>query len=488
MAKRNSKQKLAQSQAQVQSLSPQQVMFVRLLELNTVELEDRVRGEIIDNPAIETTLPEEDTHFEEVSDNDHDVNSMDDYRVEDDIPDYNGWDYRSSAPSAVDIPSSADISFGESLLEQLGELPMNDEERRLGEYLIGSLEEDGLLYKPLEEIVDELNIYNGMHVTEEQLEQVLKLIQTFDPAGVGARSLQECLLIQIERGEKSDTSELQRRIIMEYYDDFSHRRWDVIPEKAGCDEELCMAAIAEIVKLNPRPGASMSEALGLSRQQIVPDFTIETNGDYITITSNSGSLPELRVSDEYCNLPDRQAQSGTTEGKAAAQFLKQKIEAAKSFIGAVKQREQTLTRTMEAIVDFQKEFFLGGGDESLLKPMILEDIANKSGYDISTVSRVSNNRYVQLPWGVFSLKYFFSDGVSTVDGGERSARELYKCLQELVDSEDKNNPLNDTELMEKLKEQGFALARRTVAKYREALHIPVARLRKEQRIIKYNQL
>lgn len=471
---------MVHSQAQVQSLSPQQVMFVRLLELNEVELEDRVRGEIIENPAIEAAMPEESASFDEPAQGETtDASSVDDYRVEDDIPDYYGWDYRSPGASAMDIPTSADISFGEKLLEQLGELPLDDEEKKIGEYLIGSLEEDGLLYKPLEEIVDELNIYNGIYVTEAQLERLLKMIQTFDPAGVGARSLQECLLIQIERGASVDTRDLQLKIITECYDDFSHRRWDVIPEKTGIAEEKCKAAISEIVKLNPRPGASLSEALGLSRQQIVPDYTIDTNGDYVTITSNAGALPELRVSNEYCNMLDEQMKSGSADSKAAAQFLKQKIEAARNFIGAVKQREQTLARTIEAIVDYQKEFIISGGDESLLKPMILEDIARKSGYDISTVSRVSNNRYVQLPWGVFPLKYFFSDAVSTLDGGERSVRELCRCLQELIDNEDKSNPLNDTELMEKLKAQGFSMARRTVAKYREQLHIPVARLRKE---------
>ena len=365
------------------------------------------------------------------------------------------------------------------LLEQLGELSLDEKELRIGEYLIGSLEEDGLLYKSLEEISDELNIYGGIYVSEEELERVLKMIQAFDPSGIGARSLQECLLLQIDRNDDSASKELQRRIIEEAYDEFSRKRWDLLPEKLNIDEEQCKAAIAEIVKLNPRPGASLSETLGQSRQQIVPDFAIEINGEYITISSNNSMLPELRVSSEYCNLLDEQVKHGSTESKAAALFLKQKIESAKNFISAVKQREQTLLRTIEAIVDFQREFLLGGGDESLLKPMILDDIARKSGYDISTVSRVSNNRYVQLPWGVFSLKYFFSDGVATADGGEKSIRELYKCLQELVDNEDKNNPLTDSELMEKLQQQGFSMARRTVAKYRESLHIPVARLRKE---------
>ncbi|MBQ5663319.1 MAG: RNA polymerase factor sigma-54 [Bacteroidaceae bacterium] len=480
MANKSSKQKLVQSQALIQSLSPQQVLLARLLELTTVEMEDRVRGEIIDNPAIESIAPDSVGHFEEQDAGETpDANSADDYRVEDDIPDYYGWDYHSRQTTAADIPTSADVSFGESLLEQLGELTLDENERRIGEYLIGSLEEDGLLYKSLEEIADELNIYNGMCVSEQELERILKMIQTFDPAGIGARSLQECLLLQIARSDDGEDRELQRRIIEDAYDDFSRRRWEFLPEKLNVDEEQCKAAIAEIVKLNPRPGASLSESLGQSRQQIIPDFVIDINGEYITISSAGSMLPELRVSSEYCNLLDEQAKSGSAESRSAAIFLKQKIESAKNFISAVKQREQTLARTIEAIVDFQREFLLGGGDESLLKPMILDDIARKSGYDISTVSRVSNNRYVQLPWGVYPLKYFFSDGVATADGGEKSVRELYKCLQELVDNEDKNSPLTDSELMDRLKEQGFTMARRTVAKYRESLHIPVARLRKE---------
>lgn len=481
MANKNTKQKLVQSQALTQSLSPQQVLLARMLELSTVEMEDRVRSEIIDNPAIESVAPENVGSFEEHDGVETaDASSADDYRVEDDIPDYYGWDYHTSRTAAVDIPTSADVSFGESLLEQLGELPLDEKERRIGEYLIGSLEEDGLLYKSLEEISDELNIYSGIYVPEEELERILKMIQTFDPSGIGARSLQESLLLQIARSDdEGENKELRRRIIEDAYDEFSRRRWDLLPEKLNIDEEQCKAAIAEIVKLNPRPGASLSETLGQSRQQIIPDFSIDINGEYITISSASNMLPELRVSNEYCNLLDEQAKSGSAESKAAAIFLKQKIESAKNFISAIKQREQTLLRTIEAIVDFQREFLLGGGDESMLRPMILDDIARKSGYDISTVSRVSNNRYVQLPWGVFPLKYFFSDGVATADGGEKSVRELYKCLQELVDNEDKGNPLTDSELMEKLQEQGFTMARRTVAKYRESLQIPVARLRKE---------
>ena len=245
------------------------------------------------------------------------------------------------------------------------------------------------------------------------------------------------------------------------------------------DDEECREALGEIARLNPRPGASLAESLSASRQQIIPDFTVEIQDETITVSLDSLYVPELRVSNEYQQMLDGQVQSGSPEHKAAAQFLKQKIDAAKGFIAAVKQREKTLVDTMNVIAAEQSAFLLSGGDESQLKPMILEDIARATGYDVSTVSRVSNSKYVQLPWGIFPLKYFFNDAVAMNDGGERSVRELYRCLQELVDTEDKGSPLTDTELMEKLKEQGFTMARRTVAKYREQLHIPVARLRKE---------
>ncbi len=471
----------SQTQVQTQTLSPQQVMVARMLELTAIEIEDKIRSEIIENPALEQVEPET-SHTDEHGATDEyaqeTANSADDYRNEDDIPDYNGWEYHSHSEQAEDIPVSAATSFGETLLAQLGELPIDEKERTIGEYIIGSIDDDGLLHKPLSEIEDELIIYYGIDANEESIMRVLHMIQTFDPAGIGARSLKECLLLQLQRMGYDDTS-LHTRILTNHYDDFSHKRWDNLPEKLDVDEATLKEAIADITHLNPRPGAALSESLGYNRQQIIPDFTAEINGEQISIQLNNMFIPELRVSNDYQNMLDEQMKSGTSENKAAAQFLKQKIESAKGFISAMKQREQTLLDTMQGIAHWQKDFLLSGGDESLLRPMILEDIAKLTGYDISTVSRVSNSKYIQLPWGIFSLKYFFNDAVTTADGSERSIRELYQCLQELIDNENKENPLTDTELMEKLKEQGFTMARRTVAKYREHLHIPVARLRKE---------
>lgn len=475
MKKNTFSQAQQQQQTQTLSLSPQQVLLARLLELTAIEVEDRVRGEVIDNPALEASEPE---HVAADSLPADEINSADDYRTADDIPDYNGWDYH-SGNNEIDIPVSDAQSFGETLLEQLGELSLTPRQHAIGEYLIGSLDDDGLLHKPLSEIEDELLLYSSVAPSLQEIEEVLKMLHTFEPAGVAARSLQECLLLQIERESAHRDLSLHKRILTDCYDDFAKKRWDMLPAKLSVGEQECRDAIADIVRLNPRPGAALAESIGISHQQIIPDFNIEIIGDEVAVTLNNYYMPTLRVSAEYEQMLLEQSNSSNPEHRAAALFLKQKIDAAKSFISAIKQREETLMRTMCAIVDAQKPFFVGGGDEALLTPMILEDVAKRAGYDISTISRVSNSKYAQLPWGVYPLKYFFSDGVATADGGERSVHELLRTMQELIDNEDKQAPLTDTELMEQLCAQGFSLARRTVAKYREQLHIPVARLRKE---------
>lgn len=477
MAKNTFSQSQTQQQALTQSLSPQQVLFARLLELTTVEVEERVRGEVMDNPALEAVESESLSDAAALPGGDEVVSSLDDYRSDDDVPPYYGWDYRSD--SAADIPVSDAQSFGDTLLEQLNELLLSPQEQLIGEYLIGSLEDDGLLRKPLSEIEDELLLYSSIAPSEQEIEDVLKKIQAFEPAGIAARSLQECLMLQLQRNGSQRDFSLHKRIISDYYEDFTKKHWDALPEKLSVSREECREAIADIARLNPRPGASLVENIGLSRQQIVPDFNVDVQGDEVSVALNNQYVPDLRVSNEYENMLVEQSRSGSPEHRAAAQFLKQKIDAAKGFIAAVKQREETLVRTMQAIVSAQKAFFVGGGDEALLVPMILEDIAARTGYDVSTISRVSNSKYAQLPWGIYPLKFFFSDGVATADGGERSVRELYAALQELVDGEDKAAPLTDEDIMEHLRAQGFSLARRTVAKYREHLHIPVARLRRE---------
>lgn len=477
MAKNTFSQSQVQQQAQIQALSPQQVLLARLLELTTVEVEDRVRGEVMENPVLEV-VDNESVAGDYMVNDDGDVNSADDYLSADDIPDYNGWDYHDSSSPSADMQVGDVHSFGDTLVEQLSELQLTPQQQAIGEYLIGSLDDDGLLHKPLAEIEYELMLYASVTTSQSELETVLKMIQGFEPAGIAARSLQECLLLQLERNTERDCS-LHCRIVNECYDDFTKKRWGAIPAKLQVGEQECRDAIADIVRLNPRPGAALAESVGVPQQQIVPDFNIDITGDEITVSLNNYYVPSLRVNSEYEEMLALQSRSDNAEQRAAAQFLKQKIDSAKGFISAIKQREETLMRSMQAIADAQRAFLLSGGDEAMLTPMILEDIATKVGYDISTISRVSNSKYVQLPWGIYPLKYFFSDGVAMVGGGECSVRELYCALQELVDAEDKQSPLTDTELMEKLQEQGFSLARRTVAKYREALHIPVARLRKE---------
>lgn len=457
-----------------QTLSPQQLLTVQLLELTTMEIEDKVRSEVMDNPALEVVendvIPENDTTDNPISDISQD--SDDDYSGNDDIPVFSGY-------GRNDYTIGDSVSFGDTLLEQLGELQLTPQEKSIGEYIIGSLDEDGFLRKDITEIEDELLIYANVMTDKEQILSILERIQGFEPAGIAARNLQESLMLQLERVECNKDVTLQKRIVGEFYDDFSSKHWEQLDDKLGVDRETCRAAIADIVRLNPRPGASLSENVGFSRQQIIPDFILDIVDDNVYVSLNNIHVPELRVSEEYVQMLDEQLAGGNQEQKAAVTFLKQKIDAAKGFISAVQQRENTMLATMRAIVAKQKEYFLNGGDEAYLKPMILEDIAKMTGFDISTISRVSNSKYVQTPWSVSSLKYFFSDGVTKSDGTEQSVYELFAVIRELIESEDKNAPLTDQVLQEKLTERGYCVARRTVAKYREQLHIPVARLRKE---------
>ena len=466
-----------QQQALTQTLSPQQLLAVQLLEMTTVEIEERVRGEVMDNPALDAIEPDETMQQGGDEDDDPDIYSVDaddDYSGNDDIPVATGGFVPSMENAYGDV-----VSFGDTLMEQLGALSLSPDEMAIGEYIIGTLDEDGLLRKPLSEIEDELLIYNNICVSEAQLLSVLEAIQTFEPAGIAARDLRECLLLQLERNAASKDYSLHKRILTDCYDDFAGKHWSVIPEKLGVDDEECRDAIADIVRLNPRPGASLTEGVGLSRQQVMPDFVLDIVDEKVYVSLNNSHIPSLRVNEDFVHMLDEQAVGNNAEQRAAALFLKQKIEAAKGFITAVEQREMTMIATMRAIVSLQKAYFLSGGDEALLKPMILEDVAKITGYDISTTSRVCNGKYVQTPWSVTPLKYYFSDGVTMSDGTTQSVYELFRVIRELIDAEDKANPLTDQALQEVLAEQGYNVARRTVAKYREQLNIPVARLRRE---------
>ncbi len=481
-----------QGQQQVQALSPQQILAVKLLELPALELEDRVRAELLENPALEEKhesdgADEEYGGSQQVDEDGEKMEaeedlSLGDYRTEDDIPDYKLQENNSSkGEKAEEIPFSDSVSFYEILKQQLGERNLTERQRHLAEYLIGSLDDDGLLRKNLDGIVDELAIYGGIETTEKELEQVLRVIQDFDPAGIGARSLQECLLLQVERKEDSPLKQAEAAILEKCYEEFTRKHWDKIKQRLGLSDDAFNAALGELVKLNPRPGSSLGETIGKNLQQIIPDFIVETDDDgSISLSLNNPNVPELKLSRTFTDLLEEHAKNKANQSKEsrnAMLFLKQKVDAAQNFIDAVKQRQNTLLMTMQAIIDLQRPFFLEG-DEALLRPMILKDVAERTGFDISTISRVSNSKYVQTNYGIYPLKFFFSDGYVTEDGEELSVREIRKLLKECIDHEDKSSPLTDDELAEMLKEKGYPIARRTVAKYRQQLNIPVARLRK----------
>ena len=479
-----------QAQQLTQTLSPHQILLVKLLELPTMELEERVRAEILDNPALEEgkDLVSQDTaddfymDFNEENLYTNEDVILGDYRTEDDIPDYKLQEHnRSRGEVAEEIPFSDSVSFYEMLLEQLQMQQLSEEERTMAEYLIGSLDDDGLLRKGIQTLIDELAIYRGIYTDEEKVEEILSVIQEFDPAGIGARSLQECLLLQLNRRPDSPLKKIEQEIIEKYCDDFTRKNKEKIIQRMEISAEEYDEAISELTKLNPRPGSSLGDIIDKNFQQIIPDFLVETEEDgSIILTLNNGNVPELRLSREFNELLEEHTTNKANqskESKDAFLFLKQKVDAAQGFINAIKQRQHTLVTTMQAIIDFQRPFFLEG-DETLLKPMILKDIADKAKLDISTVSRVSNSKYVQTNYGIFPLRFFFSDGFTTEEGEELSIREIKQLLKEAIEHENKDNPYNDDELAEILREKGYPLARRTIAKYRQQFNIPTARLRR----------
>lgn len=485
-----SQQIQTQAQQQVQTLSPQQILVVKLLELPTVELEERIRAEILDNPALEEgkekTEQEADDDFDTSNEDDFSYTNEDlslgDYRTEDDIPDYKLQEHnRSRGETPEEIPFSDSVSFYETLKEQLNMQNLSPEEENIAEYIIGSLDDDGLLRKGLNTLYEELAIYRGIYTDTTEIERILKIIQDFDPAGIGARSLQECLLLQIQRKPESSLKAIQQAIIEKCFDDFTKKNKEKIIQRLNIDEETYQEAVYELTKLNPRPGSSLGEIIGKNYQQIIPDFIVETDDEgTICLSLNNKNVPELKLSKEFTELLEEHTnnkENQSKESKDAFLFLKQKVDSAQGFINAVKLRQHTLYTTMQAIIDLQRPFFLEG-DETLLKPMILKDVAERTQLDISTISRVSNSKYVQTNFGIYALKFFFSDGFTTEKGEELSVREIKQILKECVEHEDKNAPYTDDELTDILKEKGFPIARRTTAKYRQQLNIPIARLRR----------
>jgi len=367
------------------------------------------------------------------------------------------------------------------LRQQVDETALSDEEREIIDYLIGSLDDDGLLRKPLPDLVEEMALFNQIYTTEAQVQEVLQKLQAFDPAGIGARSLQECLLLQIERRQASPVKDLMYEVIANHFDEFTKKHWDKISQALDLNESQTENLQRELRRLNPRPGASLGEAVGRSLQQITPDFIVEVQDDgTLSLSLNNSEVPQLQVSQSFADLLKdyQQNKDGLSrQMKEALLYTKQKVDAAQGFIEAVKNRRRTLLLTMKAIVQLQHRFF-EDGDEASLRPMILKDVAAKTGLDLSTISRVSNSKYVQTRWGTFPLKYFFSDALVTESGEELSTREIKAALRELIAEEDKKKPLSDDVLREQLEQRGYPVARRTVAKYRDQLGIPIARLRK----------
>ncbi len=482
-------QKLNLSQSLSQKLSPQQIQFIKLLQVPTAELDTRIEEELEINPALEEGKSEDsessddefDDNFEEDFNTDERDVNIDDY-LDDEYGGYKMQGDGNYSPDDEDreMPISSQSSLHEQLLSQLSFLRLDERQKIIGKQLIGSIENDGYIRRDLDAIINDLAFSQNIETDFDELEEILRKIQTFDPAGIAARNLQECLIIQLERKEHPDDPTVQHAlmIIQECFEEFTKKHYSKIQKKCDLNEDEIKDAVNLITRLNPKPGG-VSEGL-VRTQYVIPDFILNQVGGKFEISLNSKNAPELRISRSYSEMFDAYDKSDKKDKKLkeTVTFVKQKLDAAKWFIDAIKQRQNTLLRTMEAILQYQKEFFIDG-DETNLRPMILKDIAEKIDMDISTVSRVANSKSIQTEFGVYPLKYFFSEGIATDSGEDVSNREVKSVLQTLVNEEDKKRPYSDDKLVKMLNKKGYNIARRTVAKYREQLQIPVARLRKE---------
>ena len=473
------KQSLTQEMKLTQKLSPLQIQTIKLLELPTLELAERIQRELEDNPVLDEVVnedPEDDTPKnvaldDKQSDSNEPIPSYklraDNYSKDKDIKD----------PLYTRI--SVKESFHQSLVEQLGYVHLDERQHQVALFVIGMLDDDGYLRRDLESLSDDISFKLSMEVPVDELEEVLKVIQTFDPAGVGARDVQECLQLQLEAKEPSENRDLAMKVLSEHFESLTRRHYDKIMSKLDIDEEKLRSVLAEITCLNPHPGGQLDDTYQDQAHQIVPDFIItpdEMSGE-LKIVMPKFNVPEIRVNKVYDKMLDIPSNASKAEKEATA-FIKQKYNSAKWFVEALKQREKTLRNTMTAIFNYQRDFFTEG-DEALIKPMVLKDIAEITNLDISTISRVVASKYVQTPFGIYSLKFFFSEGLATQSGEEASTREIKSILKESIGAEDKHKPLTDEQLVEVLKAKGYEVARRTVAKYRDMLDIPIARLRKE---------
>jgi len=473
MLKQSLQQKLSQK------LSPLQIQVIKLLEIPTADLEQRIKKEIEENPVLEF----ENTGNEDGESNTKSEVSIDEYIKESDIPSYKYQSRNYSNENKYeDVPFSTGSTFHEHLVGQLGLRILNERQLQIAEYIIGNIDEDGYLRREVDEIIDDLAFSQNLEVDEKEVLDILEIIQDFDPPGVAARDLRECLLLQMKRKDLTAPAvNLAFKIIKDLFEEFTKKHYDKIIKKLNITDEELKDAQTEILKLNPKPGSSYSNPLSKTVQHIIPDFILEYEDDEFKLTLNNKNIPELRISNTYSEMLEEYStnkKNQSKDTKEAVMFVKQKLDSAKWFIDAIRQRQNTLMTVMEAILEYQKEYFKDG-DETKLRPMILKDIAEMTDLDISTISRVSNSKYIQTHFGIFPLKYFFSEGMQTDSGEEVSTREIKKILQELIDNEDKHKPLTDDKLAQILKEKSYNIARRTVAKYREQLNIPVARLRKE---------
>jgi RNA polymerase sigma-54 factor len=475
----------------LQKLSPQQIQLIKLLEIPTIQLEQRIKKEIEENPVLEEGAIQSDDSENEQSESEEKLEesgknevSIEEYINEtDQIPAYklNSKNY-SKDDDRKEIPFSAGDSFFEALIEQIGLLNITEHQRAIAIYILGNIDEDGYLRRELESIVDDLAFSQNINTTFDEVFQVLSQIQELEPAGIGARDLQECLLLQIRQLDHSKSEiKIAHRILKEHFEEFSKKHFDKIIRQLNITEDVLREAMDEILHLNPKPGSAYNDKRTQNNFYVVPDFILDEEDGELLLTLNQKNVPDLRISRTYTKMLENLAKSkeaAKAGNKEAVVYVKQKIDSAKWFIDALKQRENTLLSTMKEILAFQKEFFLTG-DETQLRPMILKDIAEVTQLDISTISRVANSKYIQTPYGVFALKYFFSEGMQTESGEEVSTREVKKILQDCIAVESKKNPLTDDQLAGILHEKGYIIARRTVAKYREQLDIPVARMRKE---------
>jgi len=475
----------------LQKLSPLQIQVIKLLEIPTAQLEQRIKEEMEVNPILENEK-EQDIDYDEYADesekdekeNENRELSIDEYIKDEYIPSYKLYTNNYSKDEKnKEIPLSAGTTFHEHLDLQLGLRILNEKEKIIAEYLIGNIDEDGYLRREVEEIIDDLAFNQGLEISENEVIKILETVQDFDPPGVGARNLQECLLLQIAKKDTSNPAiQTAYNILNEHFASFTRKHFDKIIKRLHISNLQLKEAMDEILKLNPKPGSSYSNPLTKTVQHIIPDFILEEDeNNRLNLVLNNRNLPELRISRKYSEMLGKYQENKkghSREQKEAVMFVKQKLDSAKWFIDAIRQRQDTLMVVMNAILEQQHDFFTEG-DNGKLKPMILKDISDRTGLDISTVSRVSNNKYIQTQYGIFPLKYFFSEGIQTDTGEEISTREIKKILSDCIQNEDKSNPLTDEKLAHILKEKSYSIARRTIAKYREQLNIPVARLRKE---------